>query len=183
MVFKRFHLHKLINGKNNVVSIEKTVRYSNLRIVIKGNDNKISIGSHCLFMGYTSIYIEGDGNIVTIGSNLIAQPNLTLVLAEGTRLNIQNDCLFARDVKIRTSDQHGIYSSDNLRINPAKSVEIGKHVWIGAGSIINKGACIGNDSVIGMHSMVTKDIPNNCVAAGIPACIIKKDIHWSRQIQ
>ena len=134
-------------------------------------------------MGYTFIYIEGDGNIVTIGSNLIAQPNLTLVLAEGTQISIQDDCLFARDVKIRTSDQHGIYSLDNLRINPAKSVEIGKHVWIGAGTIINKGASIGNDSVIGMQSMVTKAIPSNCVAAGIPACVIKNDIHWSRQIQ
>lgn len=165
------------------MSIEKTVRFSNLRIVIKGNNNRISIGSHCLFMGYTFIYIEGDGNIVTIGSNLIAQPNLTLVLAEGTQISIQDDCLFARDVKIRTSDQHGIYSLDNLRINPAKSVEIGKHVWIGAGTIINKGASIGNDSVIGMQSMVTKAIPSNCVAAGIPACVIKNDIHWSRQIQ
>ena len=84
-----------IYGKNNVVSIDKSVRYSNLRIVIKGSDNFISIGSHCLFMGYTCIYIEGDGNSVTIGSNLIAQPNLTLVLAEGTQVNIQDECLFA----------------------------------------------------------------------------------------
>ena len=182
-VFQRYHLHRTIYGKNNVLSIEKSVRYSNLRIVIKGSNNSISIGSHCLFMGYTCIYIEGDGNSVTIGSNLIAQPNLTLVLAEGTQVNIQDECLFARDVKIRTSDQHGIYNSDNLRINPAKSVEIGKHVWIGAGTVVNKGAIIGNDSVIGMRSLVTKAIPNNCVAAGCPARVLKENTNWSREIQ
>ena len=88
-----------------------------------------------------------------------------------------------RDIKIRTSDQHGIYNSDNLRINPAKSVEIGKHVWIGAGTVVNKGVVIGNDTVIGMRSLVTKDIPNNCVVAGVPTQIIKKDINWSREIK
>ena len=164
------------------MNIDTTARYSNLKIIIKGNNNSITIGSHCLFMGNTCIYIEGDGNNVIIGHNLIAQPNLSLVLAEGTHITINDDCLFARDVKIRTSDQHGIYNVDKKRINLAKSVEIGKHVWIGAGSVVNKGAIIGNDTVIGMHSMVTKDIPNNCVAAGMPARVLYKDIHWSRQI-
>ena len=182
-VVKRFHLHKTIYGKNNVVNIEDSVRYSNLRIVIKGSGNSISIGANCLFMGKTCIYIEGDGNSVIIGSNLIAQPNLLLVLAEGTQISIQDDCLFARDVKIRTSDQHGIYNSDNLRINPAKSIEIGKHVWIGADTIVNKGAIIGNDTVIGMRSIVTKVIPNNGVVAGVPARILKENTNWSREIK
>ena len=62
-------------------------------------------------------------------------------------------------------------------------VSIGNHVWIGAGSVVNKGAIIGNESVIGMCSLVTKRIPDNCVAAGVPAKVIKTNINWSREIK
>ena len=178
-----FFLHIKSDGGGNFIEISKSTRYNNLRIVIRGNNNVVKIGENCLFLGYTCIYIEGDNNSVTIGKNLIAQPNLSLVLAEGTEIIIQNDCLFARDVKIRTSDQHGIYDFCNERINLPQMVSIGNHVWIGAGSVVNKGAIIGNESVIGMCSLVTKRIPDNCVAAGVPAKGIKTNINWSREIK
>ena len=47
-------------------------------------------------------------------------------------------------------------------------------VWIGAGSIITAGVTIGKGTVIGAGSVVTKDIPQNVIAAGVPAKIINK---------
>ena len=55
----------------------------------------------------------------------------------------------------------------------AKPISIGSNVWIGGGSIILPGVEIGNDSVIGAGSVVTKSLPNNIVAVGNPCKIIR----------
>jgi acetyltransferase-like isoleucine patch superfamily enzyme len=55
----------------------------------------------------------------------------------------------------------------------AKDVVIGNNVWIGTDSYICKGVSIGENSVIGAKSVVTKSIPKNCIAAGIPARVVK----------
>ena len=52
-------------------------------------------------------------------------------------------------------------------------VIIKKNVWIGEGVVIMPNVTIGENSIIGANSVVTKDIPANCVVAGIPARIIK----------
>lgn len=53
---------------------------------------------------------------------------------------------------------------------------IGENVWIGINSRICKGVTIGNNSIIGANSVVTKDIPANCIAVGNPARVVKTDI-------
>ena len=53
-------------------------------------------------------------------------------------------------------------------------VHIGENVWVGAGAVILPGVSIGNDSVIGAGSVVTKDIPANVVAVGNPCRVLRK---------
>lgn len=57
-----------------------------------------------------------------------------------------------------------------------KDVFIGSNCFIGARSIILPGVRIGNEVIIGSGSVVTKDVPDNCIAAGNPARIIRKNI-------
>ena len=56
-----------------------------------------------------------------------------------------------------------------------KPIHIGKRVWIGSGAIVLPGVTIGDNSVIGAGSVVTKDIPADCVYGGNPAKFIKKN--------
>ena len=56
-----------------------------------------------------------------------------------------------------------------------KPIHIGKRVWIGSGAIVLPGVTIGDNSVIGAGSVVTKDVPADCVYAGNPAKLIKKN--------
>lgn len=89
---------------------------------------------------------------------------------------IGSDVLIGSNVVIADNDfhAHNIFDRKNGDKNiVAKEVNIGDGVWIGADSYICKGVTIGENTVIGAKSVVTKSLPANCVAAGIPAKVVK----------
>ena len=55
-------------------------------------------------------------------------------------------------------------------------IRIGSNVWIGEGVVILKGVTIGDNVIVGAGSVVTKDLPKNVVAAGVPATIVSDSI-------
>ena len=59
------------------------------------------------------------------------------------------------------------------RRNGQKKVKIGNHVWVGGGVHMDHGITIGDNSVIGAGSVITRDIPANVVAAGAPCRVIR----------
>ena len=62
------------------------------------------------------------------------------------------------------------------RYADSKPIVIGQNVWVGNNARINKGVTIGDNAVIAACSVVTKDVPANCIAAGNPAKIVRTDI-------
>lgn len=95
-----------------------------------------------------------DSYTVKIGNNVMIGPNVTLCTAT-----------HPTKAAIRTS-QTGEY---------ALPITIGDNVWIGGGAFINPGVTIGEGAVIASGAVVTKDVPANCVVAGVPA-VVKKAI-------
>jgi acetyltransferase-like isoleucine patch superfamily enzyme len=108
-----------------------------------------------------------------------------IVIGDNTRINgasihatesiiIGKNCLIAANVTIIDSDGHGIDSSERSLANPlSEPVVIEDNAWIGMNSIILKGVRIGKNSIIGAGSVVTKHVPENCVAAGNPARVLR----------
>jgi acetyltransferase-like isoleucine patch superfamily enzyme len=94
-------------------------------------------------------------------------------------IEIGDNVLIASNVFI-TDHDHGDTSPESLKITPSKRplrhspVKIEDNVWIGQNAIILKGVTIGESSIIAAGSVVTRDIPPFCVAAGIPAVILKQ---------
>lgn len=164
-------------GQGNATDIP-IIYSNNLVITFRGNNNIIRIGEGCNFKARNTVYFQGDNNVVTIGDNVTFDGNTLIVVGEGTKASIGSDCIFADRVHIRTTDQHCIFDADGKRINPARDVNVGSHVWLGKEAIIMKGVSIGDGAIVGMDSMVTKDVPERCIVVGKPAKVIKTNVYW-----
>jgi len=117
------------------------------------------------------------GGIIEIGNNMTANPNMSLLCKKHIRIG--EDSLVGWDVTIRDTDGHDIYDiNSNELLNEDKTTMIGNHVWIGAGTQIFKGVCVGDNSIIGGRSIVTRNIKENSLVAGTPAKIIKENVYW-----
>ena len=110
----------------------------------KCKDAKLIIGDQCGFSGVTIWCFKE----IIIGNNVRVGANS--IIMDG--------------------DAH----DDDPRTTPSDAIRIEDNVFIGANCVIKKGVVIGANSVIGMNSVVTKSIPENSVAVGIPAKVIRQ---------
>jgi acetyltransferase-like isoleucine patch superfamily enzyme len=89
-------------------------------------------------------------------------------------IRIGEGVIIAHNVFIRDSDSHQLVGNRE----PTQPIIIGDHVWIGLNSVVLKGVTIGSGSVIAAGSVVTRSIPEKCLAAGNPAKVIRENINW-----
>ncbi len=105
------------------------------------------------------------------GKNVYANFNLTLV--DDTDIFVGDSVMFGPNVTVATAG-HPIDPALRLKVGQFNiPVRIGNTVWIGANSVILPGITIGDNSVIGAGSIVTKDIPENVVAVGNPCRVLR----------
>ena len=112
------------------------------------------------------------GNTVSIGSGTYINSNLTLV--DDYEIFIGNEVLIAPNVTISTTNHPLHYMARRHGEMYSKKVVIEDHVWIGSNAVICAGVTVGMGSVIGAGSVVTRDIPPMCFAAGVPCRVIRE---------
>mgnify|MGYP003817108081 CR=1 FL=1 len=115
------------------------------------------------------------GYNIEIGENFYANYNLTIL--DCNKVLIGNNVLIAPNVAIYTAGHPLHYEPRNEGYEYAFPIFIGNNVWIGGNVIINPGVKIGDNSVIGAGSIVTRDIPANVVAVGNPCRVLKEIAH------
>ncbi len=111
--------------------------------------------------------------VIRIGDNTSIEQRLHMTCAN--QITIGHDVTISADVLI-TDNSHGIQSiNQNVRLQPleVRITEIGDYSFIGAGCKILAGVNIGKNSIVGANSVVTRDVPNYCMVAGVPARILK----------
>lgn len=115
---------------------------------------------------------------IIIGDNVTMTGRCYISCIDYVRLG--NNVLIGRDVFI-TDNSHGDTSFESIKNPPIQrnltskgAVYIGDNVWIGRQSTILSGVKIGKNSIVGAHSLVIDDVPDNVVVCGCPARIIKE---------
>ena len=160
----------------------------------------VKIGKRCKFIGKAKFYRLQEGNI-TIGNNCSFNSSTTSNLSglftpciistakRGAKITIGKDCGFSgtrircgtsitlgdnvrcgANTYIADTDAH----SNDYRASNDRPVVIDNNVWLGLNVVVLKGVHIGENSLIGANSVVTKDIPANVIAVGNPCRIIKQ---------
>ncbi len=111
------------------------------------------------------------GYNITIGNNV--DINYNCVMLDDTTITIGNDVRIAPNVNIFTV-YHPLDAIDRKNtIILSRPIVIKDNAWLGGNCVIMPGVTIGKNAVIGAGAVVTKDIPDNAVAVGVPARVIK----------
>lgn len=155
-----------IRGKKYIKFGEKLTTGRYCRIEAMSNNNKKSLKL---------------GNDIQINDNVHITAFNSII--------IEDNVLVASKVYI-SDTSHGKYNGDNQSLPEEiveqrelyyKKVHISKNVWLGESVSVLPGVFIGENSIIGANSVVTKDIPNNSIAVGSPAKVIKKFNYKSKK--
>lgn len=139
--------------------------------------SQIKIGRNCTFVSHSYINPRGINHCcilqtgekdayIFIGDNC-GFSGVSIVSSVG--VTIKDNVLIGANVKIGDREDH------LERYNkPPQPIIIEDNVWIGMNCIILKGVRIGRNSIIAAGSVVTKDVPSDCIAGGVPCKFIKK---------
>ncbi len=135
-----------------------------------GPAGAIKFGEKCVLDRFMTIETHG---VLRVGARTIFGHHCTLSAIHS--LEIGEDCLIADLVDIRDHDHNFERLDIPIRSQGATAapVKIGNGVWLGAKVTVVRGVTIGDNAIIGANAVVTKDIPANAIAVGIPAKVVK----------
>jgi acetyltransferase-like isoleucine patch superfamily enzyme len=153
------------------------VRFPGSRIIIERNVRIISRPLRYALNIYSQSKLRTmqPSACIRIGENVGF--NSISILARSQVIEIGNNTMLGGNCQIMDTDSHPLWPPEARSYYPGSehdaSVKIGKNVFIGLNVIVLKGSQIGDNSVIGAGSVVNGRIPPNCIAAGVPAKVIR----------
>lgn len=146
-------------GKGVVINADVTYRYP-------GN---IHLGDRVTVARGVEFYCENPEGYLKAGDDCIFTFDTRIDFSGG--VTIGNNCVISKNTVIESHD-HGM---DPKATPEYKTLEIGNNVWLGTDSLILTNVRkIGDNTIVAAGSVVTKEVPANCIVGGIPAKIIKR---------
>ena len=170
-------------GTNNILYCEGNVKLVGARFSFEGNNSIVYLSSSLNSQYSFTLIIYNDSTFFIGREGNMSSP-ININIQENQNVIIGSDCSLSSGVNIRTSDIHPIYDSKTKeRINFAKSVFIGDHVWIGHLAYISRGVKVGSGAIIENNSFIPHNsrIPSNSLVVGNPARIEKHDIFYTKE--
>ncbi len=173
LVSRRLKVRDLVNKYNALSAYDMENRRILLKEIFPLEKNVDS----CFFE--PNIRVEYGTN-VSFGKNFYM--NYDCMLLDVAKISIGDNVMFGTRVMIITP-MHPMLGEERIMqdfpdgfhdIEYSKPVTIGSNVWLASGVIVCPGVTIGDNAVIGAGSVVTRDIPSNCFAAGVPCKVIRE---------
>ena len=131
------------------------------------NNINVRIGERCILQDYVYIRAGTHGRVIFKDGCMIN--SFCRFFGHGG-IEAGENCQFGPGVTVTTTGHD--YNENDL-VESFKEVTIGKRVWVGANVTILPGVTIGDNTVVGAGSVVTRNLPANSVAVGVPAKVIK----------
>ena len=151
MVMKPWHVH--LHGAH--IQIGEQIH------IIAASDRKVAL---------TTWNFEDDQGHISIGDYCLICPGVRIDSA--TSVTLGNNCMLAAGAYLSDADWHDHY--DRTRpVGKTEPIVLEDNVWIGEGAMVAKGVRIGENSIVGARSLVTRDVPANTIVGGNPAQPLK----------
>lgn len=167
-------------GRSNTLTVGSEPRVNRLTIMFDC-DNGVMTMQGSRFGSFSGFIRIGQDSTVRLGQNVTTTNTCVISAVEGTSVTIGHDVMLASENEIRADDGHAIFDiHSDQRVNKSADITVGNHVWLAKRAVLLGGASIGDGSVIGFGSLVSGPIPNNCVAVGSPARVVRRDVAWER---
>lgn len=163
---------EFFNGKN--IDVGRECHIGKRTVLIGGNlsEHILSLGSRVILR--ENVYLSARIGNISIGNDSYLA-NSSWVGGRG-KIRIGNDVIIGPNaVLISSNRSYEVLSSPyHKETEIPGEINIGDHVWIGANATILPDVSIGRGAVVGAGSVVTKNIPPNCIYCGVPATFVKK---------
>lgn len=145
----------------------------------------IDQGGKIVFHGRASIgagsSLCAHGGSIDLGDRFSCNVNCFLYSSIG--ISCGKDVLLGWNVSIRDNDGHPIYDAEGRQLNKDQEIKIGDHTWIASHADILKGVHLAEGTIAGTRSVVTRSVEQkNCIIAGVPARVIKQNVHWNHNL-
>ena len=159
------------------ISLENACIFTGLPKFQRHPQSTIKIGSDCNFLSTPTSNLLGLNHPCIIAT---IKPLASLTIGKkcgfsgisigcAKKITIGDNFRAGANTIITDSDWH----FDDWRTGPDLPIEIGTNVWLGANTIVLKGVSIGDNSIVGAGSVITKSLPSDVMAGGNPARVIK----------
>jgi acetyltransferase-like isoleucine patch superfamily enzyme len=171
-----------VRGHSNRLIVAPDANVEDLTVTFHGDNGFIEIGPTTVRRAPLRLELRvGHDSSLTIGTNVGTAGRTFISAIEGADVTIGDDVMFAKHIEVRTDDTHPIFDvRTRQRVNVSRSIHVGAHVWLAKHCVVMGGVTIGDGAVIGFRSIVTRSVPNNCVAVGAPARVVRRDVAWAR---
>ena len=194
-----------ISGYNNKIKIGKNVKFPAGFSIKIGSESSLMIGDNVIFQPRSLMLSEGidfvvDDRSVIQGLDIFINSFSSVLMGKGCsfqrgklrtgrnqKIILGDDIMASWEIVFLPHDGHLIWDLNTERAKnntvgeQRLSIEIGDHCWLGGECVIAGNTRLGSGSIVGYRSFVNGKFPNNCIIAGSPARLIKKDIAWSRE--
>ena len=175
----RYFLHSIVRGVRHNYRNYKC--YASTGILLYGKsavffDSKnISIGGNFSMGIDCKFYAQDKSAKIFIGDNVSLNDNVTINADNGGYISIGSDVMIGPGTIMRASNHNfgNISKPFTKQGHKCGIIKIKDNVWLGANVIVVPDVLIGNNVVIGAGSVVTRDIPDNSLAVGSPAKVIR----------
>lgn len=175
-------------GENVVIEAEASLRAVKGGRIIIGDGGFIEKGARLIAEGELilgkKVYVLKDAQITSVGRVTLGND---VWVARGSAIGgkevvLEDDVILGPHVSVMDGDHYVEPETGRITMHAGarRPICIKENSWVGARAIVLKGVTIGEGSIVGAGSVVTKDIPAHCVAVGVPA-EPKKNISYQKQ--
>ena len=170
----------ITSGKHSELMIGVECVVENYASVASSEHSNMTLGNR-VHLGARNIMEASERGVLFLGEKTTIGENGWFSATAGGEIHLGNDNMLSLFIKMAVGNHELLEQKTGMLLTNRAAIHTEDHVWIGIGSTLLPGAHLGEGSVVGASSVVTKSFPSHCTIAGNPARVLREGISWQRE--